>query len=276
MSKWKQNNQQANWKWPLLLGIIALLTLMFVIPTIIVIPFKSDQMIQASIETVNNDTPAKEEIAALESPFDVGVLRTAKNEVEQIPLEEYVAHVIASEMPADFEMEALKAQALAARTFIIKFLMQENTDKLPGDADVKDTVEHQVYKSTDELRQIWGGSDYHWKMDKIMGAVTATQGQIITYSNEPITASFFSTSNGYTENSEDYWEGELPYLRSVKSPWDEEVSPKFIDQKIFTRAELEAKLNIDLSNQIGDFQLTRTEGQRVATATIGGGNIYWT
>ncbi|GAE92494.1 stage II sporulation protein D [Gracilibacillus boraciitolerans JCM 21714] len=156
MSKWKQNNQQANWKWPLLLGIIALLTLMFVIPTIIVIPFKSDQMIQASIETVNNDTPAKEEIAALESPFDVGVLRTAKNEVEQIPLEEYVAHVIASEMPADFEMEALKAQALAARTFIIKFLMQENTDKLPGDADVKDTVEHQVYKSTDELRQIWG------------------------------------------------------------------------------------------------------------------------
>ncbi|GAE92493.1 stage II sporulation protein D [Gracilibacillus boraciitolerans JCM 21714] len=103
-----------------------------------------------------------------------------------------------------------------------------------------------------------------------MGAVTATQGQIITYSNEPITASFFSTSNGYTENSEDYWEGELPYLRSVKSPWDEEVSPKFIDQKIFTRAELEAKLNIDLSNQIGDFQLTRTEGQRVATATIGG------
>ncbi len=270
MPKWKQNQNQTNWKIPLIVGMTMLLVLMFVIPTVIVIPFKGSDSTQASIETEQTTTSTtQEETTKLESPFDVHVLRTEEKKVEDIPLEEYVAHVVASEMPADFELEALKAQALAARTFIIRFLMQENKQELAGGADVKDTIEHQVYKNKDELRQVWG-SDYHWRMDKITQAVAATQGKIITYANEPITASFFSTSNGFTENSEDYWEGELPYLRSVESPWDEDISPKFIDQTIFSRAELEKILNIDLSNQIEDFQLTRTESKRVAKATIGG------
>ncbi|QGH36331.1 stage II sporulation protein D [Gracilibacillus salitolerans] len=270
MARWQNKQSPINWKLPTIITITILLTLMFVIPTLIVIPFTGDESTQASIEseTVSSNTTTETPIS-LESPFDVQVLRTETNQVEEIPLEEYVTHVVASEMPADFEIEALKAQALAARTFIVRFLMQENKEELAGGADVYDTIEHQVYKNTDELRQVWG-SDYHWKIDKITEAVAATQGQIITYSNEPITASFFSTSNGYTENSEDYWEGELPYLRSVESPWDEEISPKFFDQKIFTVADLEDKLNIDLSNSVEDFQLTRTESKRVETATIGG------
>ncbi|SFM16223.1 stage II sporulation protein D [Gracilibacillus orientalis] len=269
MARWQNKQSLTNWKLPTIIVISTLLTLMFIIPTLIVIPFTGDDSSQASVETETASKTTTETPISLESPFDVHVLRSETSEVEQIPLEEYVTHVVASEMPADFEIEALKAQAMAARTFIVRFLMQENKKELTGGADVKDTIEHQVYKNGDELRQIWG-SDYHWKIDKITEAVAATQGEIITYSNEPITASFFSTSNGYTENSEDYWEGELPYLRSVESPWDEEISPKFIDQKIFTIADLEEKLDINLSESVKDFQLTRTESKRVETAAIGG------
>ncbi|MGN8646391.1 stage II sporulation protein D [Gracilibacillus sp. HCP3S3_G5_1] len=267
MAKWQKNKSQINWKLPTILILTTLLTLMFVIPTLIVIPFKGEESTEASVESEPSNNGTTEAPITLESPFDVEVLRTETNEVEEIPLEEYVTHVVASEMPADFELEALKAQALAARTYIVRFLIQEQPEDLPGGADVKDTIDHQVYKNKDELRQVWG-SDYHWKMDKITQAVAETQGEIITYSDQPITPAFFSTSNGYTENSEDYWESELPYLRTVESPWDEEISPRFFDQQVFTKADLEENLEITLT-QLEDFQLTRTESKRVATAQIG-------
>ncbi|KAB8126761.1 stage II sporulation protein D, partial [Gracilibacillus oryzae] len=113
-------------------------------------------------------------------------------------------------------------------------------------------------------------SDYHWKMDKITEAVAATQGEIITYNKEPITPAFFSTSNGYTENSEDYWQNELPYLKIVESPWDEELSPKFLNQIILTANEVQQKLGVNLSANVQDFQITRTDSNRVETATIAG------
>ncbi|GAB2551780.1 stage II sporulation protein D [Gracilibacillus alcaliphilus] len=273
MHNWQKKTKQKNWKKPSLIFISILLIFMFVIPSLIVIPFKGEKEVAVSTEAEQaadeGAEVVKQENQTLVSPFDIRVLRTEQHTVEEIPLEDYVAHVVASEMPADFELEALKAQGLAARTYIVHFLMQEQTESLPDGADVTDTVQHQVYKNEDELRQIWG-SDYHWKIDKIKQAVAATQGTIITYEDQPITPAFFSTSNGYTENSEDYWENELPYLRTVASPWDEEISPKFLDQKVFTQAELENKLAVDLANQSGDFQLIRTESQRVESAVIGG------
>src|SRR5699024_11349860 len=110
--------------------------------------------------------------------------------------------------------------------------------------NVTDTVQHQVYKNGDELRQQWG-KDFQWKMDKINKAVAATQGEIITYDNAPNTPAFFSTSNGFTKNSEDYWDNELPYLRSVKSEWDKD-SQKYLDQQEFTIRQIESVLGIDL------------------------------
>ena len=268
MPKFKKN-PSINWKLPTIIFTATLLFIMFLIPSIIVVPFKEDnKATQASIETaVTKET--KKAVESLESPFQVNVFRTEENEVEEIPLEEYVINVVASEMPAEFELEALKAQALAARTYIVRFLKQVTDEGLPADADVTDTVQHQVYKNNDELRQIWG-TDYHWKMEKITEAVAATQGEIITYEKEPITPAFFSTSNGYTEDSENYWQNALPYLRTVESPWDEELSPKFLDQTVLTVAQVEQKLGVNLSNQVQDFQITRTDSKRVDQATIGG------
>src|SRR5690625_89804 len=162
-------------------------------------------------------------------------------------------------MPAEFETEALKAQALAARTYIVNHkLYTDETDEY----DVTDTVMHQVYKDDYELQKQWG-SDYDWKMNKITEAVNDTQGEILTHNDAPITPAFFSTSNGYTENSEDYWEDELPYLRSVESHWDED-SPKFMDQKTFSVEQLEEALEIDLPyNESFQIEVTRTESERV-------------
>ncbi|SES10864.1 stage II sporulation protein D [Gracilibacillus ureilyticus] len=268
MSKKRIKSSNINWKLLVIISSAFLLMIMFLIPTILVIPFQGNETTANSVETAANPTaPAQTTTQTLESPFHVNVLRTESNEVEQVPLEDYVVHVVASEMPADFELEALKAQALAARTYIVRYLMQETIKELPGEADVTDTVQHQVFKNNEELRQIWG-SDYHWKMDKITEAVVATQGEIITYNKEPITPAFFSTSNGYTENAENYWTNELPYLKTVESPWDEELSPKFRDQIILTASEVEQKLKVNLSNNVQDFQITRTASNRVKTATI--------
>jgi len=242
-----------------------LIVVTLLIPSLLVIPFSSDK---ASGKIKENKAPADlDQLIAEASSVQVSVLRSAKNEVESIPLENYVVGVVASEMPADFEEEALKAQALTARTYIVKQLLSGT--KLASGASVTDTVNHQVYKSENELKEIWG-KDYDWKLKKIQQAVYETKGKIITYNNEPITASFFSTSNGYTENSEDYWENPLPYLKSVKSPWDVD-SPKFHDQKVFSVGEFESLLGVKLQNndQVGEI-VERTKGKRVAKVNING------
>lgn len=265
MKKTKQVNQNS-WKKPSIILIASLFSVILLIPTVIVVPF-----IQSGDEKQTVSTTKAAEQVSLEpsdSAFAVEVYRTNAKKVEEVPLESYVARVVASEMPADFELEALKAQALAARTYVINFL-EHNNQEIPQGADVTDTVQHQVYKNDEELRATWG-ADYNWKIEKITKAVAQTKGEIITYKNQPITPAFFSTSNGYTENSEDYWENKLPYLRSVKSPWDLD-SPKYMDQKIMTVAEVEAALGIKLNpNAKAVAEISRTEGKRVAEIVIGG------
>src|SRR5699024_8872968 len=138
-----------------------------------------------------------------------------------------------------------------------------------GEDDVTDTVRHQVYKNEEELRKQWG-SDYTWKMRRINEAVAATKGEILTYNDTTITPAFFSTSNGYTEKAGDYWENDLPYLKSVASPWDKS-SPKFLDQKVVTLEEVEKALGISLAR--GEpiaADITKTDSGRVKQLQLGG------
>src|SRR5699024_11083351 len=158
--------------------------------------------------------------------------RADSGDTEQGPLEENVTSVIASEMPAECEKEALKAQAIAARTYVATHLLNPDADK---DDAISDQTEAQVYLDKDELKRN-RGKDFHWKLDKVSEAVADTENEIITYEEEPITPTFFSMSNGYTEDAEDYWGNELPYLKSVESKWEED-NPKFTEQKIFSAEE---------------------------------------
>lgn len=241
-----------------ILFIIGIIAIVLIIPTSIVLPFiKKD-----TLPSESNASPSNEKAEEMNSDYMVAVKRASTDTVENLPLETYVVGVVASEMPIEFEMEALKAQAVAARTYVVNHLLHESKDKT-----ITDTVQHQVYKNDEELRQLWG-KDYEDKMNRLMEAVQATQGQVILHGETPITPAFFSTSNGFTENSEDYWGSELPYLRSVESPWDKN-SPKFLDQKTFSLTEIEDHLQITLPREeavaVG---ITRTDSERVKELTL--------
>ncbi|MCR2821382.1 stage II sporulation protein D [Lederbergia panacisoli] len=243
-----------------------LLALSFTIPAILVLPFTNDKTEGALAE--REEVQPKQNMN--ESSTEVAVFRSNTKKIEKLPLEEYVIGVVASEMPADFEMEALKAQALAARTYIVSHLMNPpDKNSIPEGANIKDTVDHQVYKNKSELKKQWG-KDYDWKYKKVAEAVKATAGQILTYNEKPITASFFSTSNGYTENAEDYWTNQIPYLKSVESPWDSK-SPKFNSQKVLSISDFENKLGVKIGSEKDIGTITgRTSGKKVATVNING------
>ncbi|MFS0673137.1 stage II sporulation protein D [Ornithinibacillus sp. 179-J 7C1 HS] len=245
------------WKFPAAF-IFSVAFIILAVPTLIVLPFISNsEVLSQSVD--QQSSPDEEKAVVDDSAVEVAVMRTQTDQIENVPLETYVIGVVASEMPVEFETEALKAQALAARTYVVNKLLYKSEEV---SSDVTDTIQDQVYKNDAELRIKWG-KNYQNNMDKITEAVLATKGQIITYQDKPIDPQFFSTSNGYTENSEDYYKNEIPYLRSVPSPWDE-ASPYYLDQETFTFKQVETALGIDLpDNEKLSIEITRTESNRV-------------
>lgn len=251
--------------------IITLTLFIFVtllIPTLLVLPFQEDPISSKLTEQIT-DLQQNQTNLNTDQAVMVAVYRSEQQEIEQLPLEQYVAGVVASEMPATFAEEALKAQALAARTFIVNQLLAEEVVGLPDGATVTDTELHQVYKNESDLKEIWG-QDFAKNYRKIINATAATAGEILTYNGKPISAQYFSTSNGYTENSEAYWSSPFDYLTSVSSPWDKD-SPKFYDKKVIPIRQFEQLLNVAIndSNELGKI-IERTPGKRVGKITIAG------
>lgn len=246
-----------------------LFAITLIVPALLVMPFMEGKASGKLAEELKADNTSGVVVPTEDSAVDVAVYRTSLKRIEKLPMEQYLIGVVAAEMPADFEMEALKAQALTARTYIVKQMLSEENLGLPKGAQVTDTEIHQVYKSDEELKRDWG-MDYSWKLKKITEAVRATSGQILTYHNQAITATFFSTSNGFTENSEDYWSNAFPYLRSVDSHWDKN-SPKFQSQKVLAVNDFEDLLGIKLKDgkAIGKI-IERTAGKRVGKVDFSG------
>lgn len=174
----------------------------------------------------------------------IGVWREKKEIVEHVPLETYLIGVVAGEMPADFPLEALKAQAIAARTFL--FWQKEHPDgTLPSAAWVRDSIRDQVYLDEETLKKNWG-AEYADHRAKIEQAVQETAGLIMTFNGEPILSSFFSVSNGQTADVRDVWGGTLPYLTSRPSPWDKEA-PTYEQTLTFSLDAFRKKLNVPVS-----------------------------
>lgn len=159
-----------------------------------------------------------------------------------VPLEDYVVGVLAGEMPIEFEMEALKAQAVAARSYVLK-KMSYNKEK---EYDVVDTVMNQVYLDNDYLKKTWG-KDYVKKINKLKTAVIETNYQYVDYNGNIADTMFFSTSVGETENSEEVFSNKVPYLKSVSSTWDE-ISPVYKLNYQFKLNEFLNKLDLPYSN----------------------------
>ncbi|NLL45115.1 MAG: stage II sporulation protein D [Mollicutes bacterium] len=193
----------------------------------------------------------------------VRVKRESSGRIDKVPFEEYVTGVLAGEMPITFSMEALKAQAVAARTYVMK-KMAYNKDK---EYDVVDTVANQVYLDDEHLRTVWK-EEYQTKINKIKMAVMATKGGYLAYDGKVADIFYFSTSVGKTENSEDVFNIKLPYLRSVDSKWDKEVSPVFNDYFYFTLDEFYKKLNIPYQDKIKVEILKTTSTGRIKELKI--------
>lgn len=245
--------------------ILILATSMISIPILFVTIFNDDKAPTVRKQSIELEQDIQKNI-------QINVYRGAKKVIETYSLEEYVRGVVAAEMPSSFELEALKAQAIAARTYIVKKIIYKEFTDVPNGAMVTDTVKHQVFLSEEELVSNWGLS-YPDKVSKINQAINETNGQVIVYQGKPIDALFFSTSNGLTENSEDYWIREVPYLRSVTSAWDLE-SPKYLASKKIPFTEIEKKLNIDTSIMVSSGQkwieiLETSEGKSVKKIKIG-------
>lgn len=255
---------------PIVVIVILLLTALLIIPAVIVqfIPHGAGQVLNERVE-LEPQLTATDPLPNIQ----IAVYRTSTGTIENVPLESYIRGVVASEMPAEFELEALKAQALAARTYIIRRLVDKDLTDSPEGSVVTDTEKHQVYQNDAELQERWG-IEYERKISRINQAINETVGQVLTYEGRPINATFFSTSNGYTENSEDYWSTAIPYLRSVASPWDQE-SPRYKEQITLSIGDFQKYLGLkNLSLSVGTNQsfsevLSRTTGNRINQIKIG-------
>lgn len=202
--------------------------------------------------------------------------------VEEMSVSDYLKRAVSAEMPADFEEEALKAQAVAARTYLYSRIAEAEKGNIAeshnGAPVCADSTHCQAYISEQKRRESWG-EDADKKWEKISRAVEDTAGEIMTYNGEAISAVFHSTSSGSTEAAADVWGSDVPYLQSVKSEGDE-LSPKYLSE--LTVSEDEFKHTVDSNVRGTDWtkelfsNITRSAAGGIISLDVGGVNIKGT
>lgn len=207
-------------------------------------------------------------------PYTVAVWNHQRQELVHMPLGEYLVGVVAAEMPAQFNIEALKAQAIVARTYTISRLRSTGgpgCSKHP-EADIcTDSTHCQAWVSKEEVISKWPFFRQNAYWTKMLSAVSDTQGQVITYQGNLIDAVFHSTCGGSTENSEDVWTYTIPYLRAVKCPYCAH-SPRLTETLQMREEEVAAKLGETVSSLKLDVQ-SRTESGRIIQINVGTKNL---
>ena len=232
-------------------------------------------------------TPEKKE--EKKDAVTIKVYVSQENKLVQMELEEYVKGVVAAEMPADFEPEALKAQAAAARTYAyarMKKIYAPKDDSHRGADICTDSAHCQAWSDKKNLMKKWDAeANDCWA--KINFAVEATRGIIILYGERIINPVFHSNSGGRTENSEEVWEGTaVPYLKSVFSA-GEDVTTEFKSEVVMKLKDFNNTLKreyptLKLSTaNINDFSkqvkvAEYSEGGRVKILKVGNVNIKGT
>lgn len=200
-------------------------------------------------------------------------------EIAVMDLEGYVAGVVAAEMPAEFHPEALKAQAVLARTYAVRRMRHlggTGCDERP-EADICAAPEvHQAWASDTRLRERWGDA-YAVHRAKVAAAVQATAGEILTYRGVPAESVYHSTSGGHTADAAEVWGQPIPYLKGVPSP-GEEGAPRYASTVRLGAAEAEERLGLaagTLARLLGQGQqpirvLQATRHGRAMVVAVGG------
>lgn len=226
--------------------------------------------------------PAAPETAAVHHDRDVALTIQDGDTTEQMTLERYLTGVVRGEMPASFEMEALRAQAAAERSYVYYQLAAGRKDAHPDADFCTDHTCCSAYLSETAAREKWGGDFAPWNT-RVEQAVSDTDGQVVLYNGRPILAVFHSSSAGRTAAAGDVWSGDLPYLVSVDSPEGEETVPNYYSTVTFTAAEAKEKLlaahpELKLSGTPDRwFGAAAENGSgRVETVSVGGTDIEGT
>ena len=193
----------------------------------------------------------------------IRVKRMKDETIKKIPLEEYIVGVLAGEMPISFELEALKAQAVASRSYALKRI-EYNKDK---EYDVVDSIMNQVYLDNEYLKEAWG-INYVKNINKLRTAVNQTIDEYLEHDGNIVDALFFSTSNGYTEDSQNVFNFQTEYLKSVESPWDKDVSTAFNTEKTISLTDFYKKLNIPYNKNLNIKILKRSTTNRILLLKI--------
>lgn len=253
---------------------------MFIMPALLTksytIAYNND--VKNEIEVSNNIIEKKDENVEQYNYKEynkIKLLHKKDKKIEEIPLDEYLLGVVSAEMPANFEQEALNAQALVARTYTI-YSIKRNKNKHEG-ADICDSSTCcQAWISKEDRLARWNEDVREEYWNKIVKAVNTTKGKVITYNGEVIDAFFHSNSGGITEIPVNVWGGtNFPYLQSVQTSGEEGYS-QYSSEVTLTQEELINKIrakhsdfNIDISQQDSVKILEYTEAGRVKNIQIG-------
>lgn len=240
--------------------------------------FSLDNIRQRLAESKNSSASADlsdAEASDTEAPETVKVMASASGEISEMSIREYLIGCVAAEMPASYETEALKAQAVAAYTNLVR--LKKNPDSSLNGADISDSPStHQGYYSEEALREKYGDR-YDDYVGKIGSAVDAVSGEVITYDGQPIVAAYCAVTPGRTEDASVIWSGEIPYLKSAVSSGDR-LSPDCSATVVMTEEQFrsaaardgEIKLSDNPSEWISDIVKSENSTGTVVSVVIGG------
>ena len=220
--------------------------------------------------------PAGETVAPGERDSAKTLRVQIQGEVQEMDMGTYLLGVLRAEMPASFEEEALKAQAIAARTYTLYRIRGGGSANHPNADACDDHTCCKAYLSAEQAASNWGSMAVYYE-EKLARAVSETDGEVLLYDGAPILAVFFSSADGSTQGAGDVWMSDLPYLQSVSSPENEELVPNYYSTASFTAGEfrsliLQSYPDADLSGDAGTWvrDIMRNDSDYVASVTVGG------
>ena len=256
---------------------LLLLILCFAIPVLFTNVFTNEEASTFTEEMAENQSSIIE--YNYKNYETISLLHVKTGAIEQIKLDEYLLGVVSAEMPADFEIEALKAQAVVARTYTIYKIIHSNGKH--GEADIcDDSTCCQAWISKEDRFARWKEQKREENWNKIVQAVNSTAGNIITYDNQPINAFFHSNSGGITEMPINVWGGSgYPYLQCVETSGEENYS-QYASEMELTKEEVIEKIKAKYSKVEIDWNKTDeikileyTDSGRVKTIKFGNTNL---
>lgn len=259
------------------INLCAMLALLLFTLPVLVFDFSGSlfDTVKSGVAAFSGDEQADMQSKTAEDGDTVTVLQVASGKVVETDTVEYLVGCLACELPPDTPTEALKAQAVAAYTNVVR--LKENPDGKAKDADISDdTGVHQGYYDEQTRREKWGDK-YDACAQKFSAAVEAVYGQKLCYDGKPITAAYFALCAGRTESAETVWGNAVPYLVSVTSTGDR-LSPDLQTEAVFSADELRTALKGDTeiilsenpAEWVTDIKLSESESGVVTSVCVGG------